>query len=229
MNASVTAKQVETANRLNNNLALLQAGSNVSIDIVTPAGQRAKFRTPLIGYLPKKYVLIQLPDSTKLGSFANFINQGASITVRGLIEGHEGSVVAFVGKVKQTLQIPSRIIVLDFPKTVTLQSLRSSLRIHTDIDVKLKVGKEYWKGVIRNLSVHGCKVMVSNGESLTLVENKGIEVIVEDFEGMSNINLSALVCNIKSQLDGISLGIKFEDRSRSSVIKLVQHAVVAEI
>ena len=163
----MSARQIDTVNRLNNNLALLQAGSNVLLDIVTPAGQRGKFRTPFIGYLPKKYVLIQLPDSAKLGSFSNFITQGASITVRGLIEGHEGSVVAFVGTVKQTLQMPSRIIVLDFPKTVTLHSLRSSLRIDADIDVKIKVDKEYWNAVITNISVHGCQITVVNGESLS--------------------------------------------------------------
>ncbi len=225
----VAARQIDTANRLNNNLALLQAGSNVSIDIVTPAGQRGKFRTPFIGYLPKKYVLIQFPDNTKLGSFSSFITQGASITVRGLIEGHEGSVVAFVGTVKQTLQIPSRIIVLDFPKTVTLQSLRASTRIDTDIDIKIKVDKEYWKAVLNNVSLHGCQITVSNGESLALAANKEIDVIIEDFQSMSNMTLPAVVCNTKSQIDGISLGVKFNERDRESVTKLVQHAVVAEL
>jgi hypothetical protein len=56
------ATNIETATRLNRNLSLLHAGSMVTIEIITPAGQRAKFRTTFIGYLPKKYVLIQFPD-----------------------------------------------------------------------------------------------------------------------------------------------------------------------
>ena len=224
----MTAKQIDTVNRLNNDLALLQAGSTVSLDIVTPAGQRGKFRTPFIGYLPKKYVMIQFPDAAKLGNFANFITPGTSITVRGLIEGHEGSVVAFVTTVTKILQAPSRIIVLEFPKTVTLQSLRSSLRIDTDIDAKIKVDNEYWKSTIRNISIHGCQISVVNGESLSLSADKNIDVIVEDFQGMNNINLSAIICNIKSQLDGVSLGVKFDLNDKDSVIRLVQHAVIAE-
>ncbi len=225
----MSAKEVNTTNRLSNHLALLLPGTMVSLDIVTPAGQRGKFRTFFIGYLPKKYVLVQFPDSNKLGNFTSFISQGTSITVRGLIEGHEGSVVAFASTVKQTVQMPSRMIVLEFPKKVTLQSLRSSLRIDVNIPVKVKIDNEYWKGIISNISVNGCQITINNGESLTLTSNKKIQIIVEDFLGLQNINLSADVCNVKSQVEGVSLGVKFVNESKENVTKLVQHAVVAEI
>lgn len=224
----MSAKEVNTIDRLSNNLALLLPGSTVSLDIVTPAGQRGKFRACFIGYFPKKYVLVQFPDSNKLGNFSNFISQGTTITVRGLIEGHEGSVVGFVSTIKQTLQLPSRMIVLEFPKKVSLQSLRSSLRIDVDISVKLKIDDEYWKGVISNISVNGCQITVNNGESLTLTSDKKIDITVESFLGMQNLNLSANVCNIKPQMEGISLGAEFLDSSKAEVIKLVQHAVVLE-
>ncbi len=45
--------KIETITRLNRNLGLLQAGSMVTIDIATPAGQKGRFRTTFIGYLPK--------------------------------------------------------------------------------------------------------------------------------------------------------------------------------
>jgi c-di-GMP-binding flagellar brake protein YcgR len=225
----VSAKEVNTTNRLSNHLALLLPGTTVSLDIVTPAGQRGKFRTCFIGYFPKKYVLVQFPDSNRLGSFTNFISQGTSITVRGLIEGHEGSVVAFASTVKQTVQIPSRMIVLEFPKRVTLQSLRSSLRIDVNIPVKLKIDNEYWKGSISNISVHGCQITINNGESLALTSDKKINIIVEDFLGLQNINLSGDVCNLKAQIAGVSLGVKFLEQSKENVTKLVQYAVVAEI
>ena len=225
----MNAKVVDTTNRLSNHLALLHPGTIVSLDIVTPAGQRGRFRALFIGYLPKKYVLVQFPDANKLGNFAQYITQGASITVRGLIEGHEGSVVAFATTVKQTLQMPSRMIVLEFPKNVTLQSLRSSLRIDVDIDVKIKIDNEYWKATISNVSVHGCQINVDNGESLALASDKSIDIIVEDFQGMQNINLAASICNIKPQINGVSLGVKFEHKSKEDVTKLVQHAVVAEL
>ena len=130
---------IDISTHTERNLALLQAGSLVTIDVVTPTGQRGKFRTTFIGYLPKQYILIQFPENNKLGKFAEYIVPGSSITVRGLIEGHEGAVVAFISTIKQTMQIPSRIIVLEFPSTVNLQNLRSSVRIATDINAKVKI------------------------------------------------------------------------------------------
>lgn len=219
--------KVEAGARLNRNLALLTPGSTVTIDISTPAGQRGKFRSIFIGYAPKQYVLIQYPDSSKLGNFARFITQGMGVTVRGLIEGHEGAVVAFVSNVKQTIQIPSRLIVLEFPREVGLQNLRSSMRIETDINAKVKIKGEYWMSVISDMSITGCQLLVTNGESLKLNADKPLEITIEDFQGLSNLKLAADICNSKIQPDGILLGVKFQDCSKAEVTKLLQQAVIS--
>ncbi len=220
--------KVNTASRLNRNLALLQAGAAVTIDIITPAGQKGKFRTIFIGYLPKQYVLIQFPDSSKLGNFSQYITQGTAITVRGLIEGHEGAVVAFVSTIKQTLQIPSRILVLEFPHSVSLQNLRSSIRIDTKINAKVKINNEYWQATISNLSISGCQLDIINGEKLILSENKTVDIIVENFQGSSNIKLSAAICNLKQQSTGLFFGVQFSSESKQQVSELLHHAITSE-
>jgi c-di-GMP-binding flagellar brake protein YcgR len=212
---------IETATRLNRNLSLLHAGSMVTIDIITPAGQRAKFRTTFIGYLPKKYVLIQFPDINKLGNFAQHITQGIGVTVRGLIEGHEGAVLAFVSTIKQTIQMPSRIIVLDFPRTVGIQNLRSSIRIDTHIQAKVKIDEDYWQTTIVNLSISGCQLNIENGEKLVLTEKKELEITIEDTEGGSNIKLNGTVCNLKQQADGLSFGVKFNTENDKEISQLL--------
>ncbi len=220
--------KIETATRLSRNLALLQAGSPVTIDITTPAGQRSKFRTIFIGYLPKQYVLIQFPEASKLGKFSQYITQGAGVTVRGLIEGHEGAVVAFITSVKQTVQIPSRIMVLEFPHTVSLQNLRSSIRIDTHIEAKVKIEQNYWQTTITNLSIKGCQLSIVNGEKLVLSEKKAIEITIEDQQGGSNIKLNGAVCNLKQQTDGLSFGVKFNDVSDELVSPLLLNTLSSE-
>ena len=190
-------KKIAMANRLDRNLGLLQSGSLITLDIATPAGQKAKFRSTFIGYMPKKYVLVQYPDANKLGNFSQYIAQGMAITVRGLIEGHEGAVVAFLSNVKQTLQIPSRIIVLDFPRSVSLQSLRSAMRIDTDIIAKINIAKEYWQATIIDISVNGCQVLITNGEPLVMHKDKTVELIIEDFQELGHLKFSAQVCSNK--------------------------------
>ena len=222
------AKSVDMNARLNRNLGLLQSGSAITIDISTPAGQKQKFRTIFVGYLPKQYVLIQFPDTSKLGKFAQYMTQGMGITVRGLIEGHEGSVVAFISNIKQTIQIPSRLIVLEFPKTVTLQNLRSSIRIDTQIKTKVNIGKEYWQATMTDLSVHGCHLDISNGDALVLADDKKIEIIIEELEALANIKLMADICNVKQHSHGVSFGVKFMPESHKQVTKLLHHTVTGE-
>ncbi len=223
---SDNAPKIEVVARLKRNLALLHPGSVVTLDMTTPAGQRGKFRSTFIGYLSKNYVLVQYPDSSKLGNFAQYIAQGMGVTVRGLIEGHEGAVVAFLSSVKQTIQIPSRIIVLEFPREVSLQNLRSSMRIETYIKAKIKIKDEYWTSVISDISVSGCQLLINNGEKLTLTDDKPVEIIIEDFQGLSNLKLVAEICNSKIQSDGVMLGVKFSESSKGEVTKLLQQAVM---
>jgi len=223
-----SSEQVDVYGRLNKNLALLQAGSVITLDITTPAGQKKKLRTTFIGYLPKQYVLIQFPEPSKLGSFAQYVKQGTSVTIRGLIEGHEGAVVAFISQIKQTLQLPSRILVIDFPKSVSLQSLRSAMRIDTKISAKIKVDDEYWVATITDLSVNGCHLDINNGESLVLADKKSVLIVIEDFQGMHNIKLDAEICNIKQQVQGVSFGVKFKPEGKKQVTDLLYQAVTVE-
>jgi hypothetical protein len=219
------ATNIDTETRLNRNLSLLHAGSVVTIEIITPAGQRAKFRTTFIGYLPKKYVLVQFPEMSKLGAFAQHISEGMGITVRGLIEGHEGAVLAFVSTIKQTIQMPSRIIVLEFPRTVGIQNLRSSIRIDTHIQAKVKIDQDYWQAIITNLSISGCQLNIENGEQLVLAEKKEIEITIEDKDGGGNIKLNGTVCNLKQQADGLSFGIKFNTENDENISQLLLNSM----
>jgi c-di-GMP-binding flagellar brake protein YcgR len=213
---------------LNQKLALINAGSNITIEICTPAGQRKKFRSVYIGSLPKQYVLIQFPDSHKLGNFGQYIVQGTSITVRGLIEGREGAIVAFLGNIKKTLLLPSRIMVLDYPTQITLQNLRSSIRIGTKITAKIKIDNQFWQTTITDLSVNGCLLYIIDGESLILNENKAVEIIVESTQGLAGVKLNANICNIKQQVQGLSFGVKFADVSKEPVSKLLHHIIMFE-
>ncbi|GHE94483.1 PilZ domain-containing protein [Thalassotalea profundi] len=220
--------KIETTERLNRNLGLLQAGSMVTIDISTPAGQKVKFRTVFIGYLPKKYVLIQMPDNNRIGNFSRFITQGTAVTVRGLIEGHEGSVAAFVSSIKQTLQLPSRIMVLDFPQTVSVQSLRTAIRIDTEIPAKVKIAQEYWQALITDISISGCQILIQNGDSITMAKGDSLHMIIEDFLDKENLILDSTICSIKSSNEDLSLGVKFQPEIRENVIKLINQVIIDE-
>ena len=219
---------VDIGNSLSRNLSLLQSGSVVTLDVSTSTGQRRKFRSTFVGYLLNQYILIQFPESGKAGDFSNFITQGTGVTVRGLVEGHEASVVAFVSTIKQTLQIPSRLIVLDFPNLVNIINLRSSVRIETLIDSRVKVGQEYWPSTITDLSINGCHLAINDDGVIDLACHQTVEVIIENFAGLQNIKVQGVICNNKQEASGVSFGVKFLPESKKAVTSLLHHAVTLE-
>lgn len=216
---------METSELLSRNLSLFQVGSMISIEIATPAGKKCKFRTCFIGYFPKNYILIQYPDNSKVNAFSQYIVPGLSVTVRGLVEGSEGAVVAFVSNVRQTLQVPSKLIVLEFPYKVLVQSLRSNIRIDTDFDAKIGVNKEFYQSVLSDLSITGCQVLVHNALSLMMADEKEVEITVENVTEAENIKLIGEIRNTKKQGDDVSLGVYFSNEVKDQVLKLIEYAV----
>lgn len=221
--------QIETSERLNRNLSLLQPGSAITMDITTPAGKKGKFRSVFVGYVPKNYILIQFPDVTKLGSFGQYIKQGLAVTIRGLIESNEGAVVAFVTSVRQTLQIPSKLIVLEFPHKVTLQKLRSNTRIDTNIEAKIGVGGKYFNALINDLSISGSQIIVHNVETLMMANDKPIDVVIENYHAGDNLKLNGTIRNVKKQMNDVSLGVHFADDMKDKVLKLIEHSLISDI
>ncbi len=221
-------KQMATVSRLARNLGLLQAGSTITLDVLTPAGQKAKYRTIFIGYLPKKYVLIQYPDLNKVGSFAVHIKQGIKVAVRGLIEGHEGAVVAFASVIKQTVQNPSRMIVLDFPTEVGLQSLRNCIRIDTEIKAAVIINDEKWRALITDLSISGCQLHIDNGEQLALTNETTIKLFIENYQELSMLKFTVDICNIKQLPNAISMGVRFTEESKTQIEKLLLSTMSSE-
>jgi len=221
-------KQVTTVDRLARNLGLLQAGSTVTLDILTPAGQKGRYRTIFIGYLPQKYVLVQYPDLNKVGSFAVHIKSGVKATVRGIVEGHEGAVVAFASKIKQTLANPSRMLALEFPAEVGLQSLRNCVRIDTEIKASVVVNNEKWRALITDLSISGCQLYIENGEQLSLVNEGKLQLFIENHHELGSLQFEVNVCNVKQLANAVSIGVSFAFDSKDQVEKLLLSTMANE-
>jgi hypothetical protein len=102
------------------------------------------------------------------------------------------------------------------------------MRIDTNIVAKVKVKKDYWKALMINISINGCQLIVNNGESLAFIKDEKVDVIVENFQGLKNVNLIANVRSTKAQPGGISLGVEFCETSKECITQLIQHAVIME-
>ncbi|MDO6610144.1 PilZ domain-containing protein [Shewanella sp. 1_MG-2023] len=220
-------KQITSKDGLSKEFKYLLAGTSVNIDIVSPAGQKGRFRTIFIGYLPEQFILIQFPDSNKLGNFGQYFVQGSEVIVRGLVEGHEASVIAFSSTIKQTLSTPTRMMALNFPDKMIIHNLRSTKRVLTELTASIKIKEESWGAQLTDVSLTGCHVEVSEGGQDELVEGETINIYV-DGDDEPQISLIARICNAKTSEEGIKLGCQFISEQDKQVEKLVHIALLAE-
>lgn len=198
----------------------LCAGTSVNIDITTPAGQVGRFRSIFVGYFPDKYILIEHPDSNKLGKYEQYITQDSQITVRALVEGHEASAIAFISSVKQTLSLPSRLIALNFPRDMIVHNLRSTKRIQTEIPAKITLDKKQWSALMTDFSLTGCHMHVLQGGYNYIKEDQKINIVLDN-KDESELALEAIVCNVKRVAKGIKFGCKFAEEQGDKVQKIL--------
>ncbi|WP_394129429.1 flagellar brake protein [Shewanella maritima] len=222
----MATKRVNTQNGLSKEFNFL-AGTPINIDIVTPAGQKGRFRTTFIGYLPGEFVLIQFPDLNKLGSYAQYFVNGTELTVRGLIEGHEASVIAFVSTIKQTLTVPTRMVALNFPKELTVHNLRATKRVLTELPTTVSLEPQQWSALMSDISLMGCHLIVNKCSDEDIEEGAKITITVKDNDE-NNISITAVVCNKKSKGTNIEFGCQFTEQQDDKIEKMIHMALLVE-
>lgn len=208
-------------------LAKLVPSSTLVLELTTPAGQSAKFKSHYIGYVPEQFILLQHPDpANKAGKFTSYLQKCTHITIRGVIEGHEGLIIAFQTQVKSIVTAPTRMLVLAVPVKMAVQYLRKVTRFDTDISVETKIKNQPVSGIMENLSPLGCLLNLQGvPESLSLKEGTEILIKVDDQRFAKPTKATGEICNVKKHHLGHHLGIKFGDRSRDAVLTLINQTL----
>jgi len=191
-------------------LSMLVSGSSIMVELSILSTKKIKFKSVFVGFLPNQFILIQLPKLGKDSELSAYIKQGVACTIRGLVEGKEGTVIAFITSIEQIIKIPAKMLVLNIPKQVAIQSLRKRTRIETQLNFVSVLNENTIKGIIINLSIDGCLLKVQRDEQLNIVEGDKLSFSIPDksFEEFSAIE--GKVCNIKTTNKIHKVGIKFE-------------------
>ena len=207
----------------------LLAGTPVNIDISTPTGELGRFRTTFIGYLPQQFILIQSPESTKLGKHEQYIVKNVPITVRGLVEGHEASVIAFQTTLKQTLSTPTKILVLNFPETMVIHNLRSTKRVLTELACTVSTNGQEYEAVMTDVSLSGCHINLANGGTDNITEDTLVTAkFCENDAEEPTLTLSCKVCNLKPFKQGVEFGVAFAAEQDPTIESIIRLALFSE-
>ena len=207
-------------------LSKLPSGSMVIVEVITPAGQKVKFKSCFIGFMPDKFVLIQTPDLNKNRKLASVLLDSSKCTLRGLSEGQEGAVVAFNSVIKSSVRVPGPMMVLQIPETVAIQPLRKVNRIDTSIEVDIQIDKYHWQGTIDNISSHGCLLRFNKTQNIDIEQTNQVELTITDSQYNDVDDLNATICNIKNLKTSVSIGVEFCKQSKRSATRLLNQVLL---
>lgn len=202
-------------------LSMLTPGSAIIVEVSIPPSKKIKFKSVFVGFLPKHFMLIQLPDLNRHTELTGNINQGVACTVRSIVEKHEGAVVAFVTSIERTITVPAKMIVLNIPQQVAVRPLRKETRIDTQLNIEASVNNSLFKGIMVNLSLEGCLLSAKKEENVVITKDDTITLAITD-KALSDItSIKGIVCNVKSSPTIDYFGVKFEDESYDVIKNLL--------
>ncbi len=202
-------------------LSMLTPGSSIIVEVSIPPSKKVKFKSIFVGFLPNKFMLIQLPDLNRNAELVGNVKQGVACTVRSIVEKHEGSIVAFVTSIESTINIPAKMIVLNIPQKVVVQALRKGTRIDTQLNFEAIVNNTSFKGVMVNLSLEGCLLSTQKEEKVIINKDDNITLSITDIALNDVTSIKGVVCNLKSSLNFDYAGIKFDDKSEDIIKSLL--------
>jgi c-di-GMP-binding flagellar brake protein YcgR len=194
-------------------LSVLTPGSPILVEVSIPPSHKIRFKSIFIGFLPKHFMLIQLPDFSRNVELAGNVKQGVACTVRSIVEQHEGAIVAFVTSIERTINIPAKMIILNIPQKVVVRTLRKETRIETQLNFEATVNNSSFKGVMENLSLDGCLLNIKKGKTVVINKDDNITLSITDTALREVTSIKGIVCNLKSSLHIDYFGIKFEEES----------------
>ncbi|MEZ9540030.1 PilZ domain-containing protein [Shewanella sp. 10N.286.51.B8] len=184
-----------------------------------------------IGYLPQQYLFIQYPNADKIGKFCQFFVKDVPVTVRGLIEGHEASVIAFQATIKQTLSTPVKMLVLNFPDIMVIHNLRSAKRVLTELPCKVTFKDQQLEATMTDVRLSDCHINIINGGLDTLAASSTITVTINDDDNEDKeacLSVTCKICNLKPFVRGVEFGGEFEADQASIIESIIHMALLSE-
>lgn len=109
----------------------------------------------VIGYVPEKTLIIYLPETNR--TVGNPFLEGEQLLVR-FFNGQ--CIFSFNVFVEHVAKLPFKYIHLSFPKHISGQTIRKSIRIKSDIETKITLNGQSYDGNITNLSATGAEVAI---------------------------------------------------------------------
>jgi hypothetical protein len=186
----------------------------VACIVTTPTGKVLKCRTKYVGLHSNNVLLLEMPTVTAK-EMSLFMQRGYSIKACVISSKGEGARVYFKSKIEYVLNGgDTELLLISVPKsTQVVVGLRASARLEISLDGILSPNKHKYPCQIRDISQHGCLIVVDRTKTnyrLGSVIELTIDANNAESEGKV---LTAIVKNVSKTSHYHKYGVQFDNNS----------------
>jgi c-di-GMP-binding flagellar brake protein YcgR len=202
----------------------LLPGKLIDLQFNMPVLVRLKFT--LVGYDIGNYIVLKLPTTVNASEYRDVLTSGNIAIVRYIVEGDKGECVAFSTTIKSIIQVPEKLIFLEYPTQVENRQLRNKQRLKTHIPAQISQRKTdvttaTISGAIVDISLEGCQFVFKPTSSEKQVKKVKIIMAINSANNGQPIVINAIVRNSRYQRGKIFVGVQFEPKDKQLIQNLL--------
>lgn len=175
--------------------------------------------TTLVGMESGKFLILQAPA---LKQIENLVPEGSRIIARYILSG---TVYGFKSTVLGHTLHPLRLLFLSYPESIEDKNLRKSPRIECFLPVEARLADQTYLGVLTDLSLGGCKLVMKKANNASLPDSPINEKILIQTQLLGENKVETFQGSIRSaslEEGKVVLGIQFKNLSDEALKGLDQ-------
>ena len=194
-----------------NALEMLEHGTEMTINVVTPVGISCRYQTKFIGVHSGTLLLIEIPRISR-DEYNLFFREGFWMTIRTIATRGEGATLTFKAQIENVVDSPIAFCTVTSPRTMQLAPLRAEARFDVNLTAKLYRDTQQVECEIRDLSREGCAFIVPLLSPSFKTGNKvSLELTCEISADTSLGLLQGTICNSQRTKQYTKYGLRFDE------------------
>ncbi|CAM4173091.1 flagellar brake protein [Vibrio agarivorans] len=197
-------------------LAMVEHGSEMTINITTPVGTTFRISANFIGTHSDTMVMIEPPVMSE-DDLANYFQEGFWVNVRAISPRGEGAVVHFRAQIEHVIHDPLPYIAMSVPRTMKVQQLRKEPRYDVNLVGRVRSENQQAECEVRDLSKGGCRFITTPlARPYQVGDSVEITFLMPQGKQKQFAPLYGRVCNLQRSSFHARYGVQFDDKGREN-------------
>lgn len=202
-------------------LALIEHGSDLTLNMQTPVGTKFVCHTNLVGVHSNNYFITHIPQ-VSAQDMEYYFQAGFWSNIRAISPRGEGAIVVFRSQLLHVIKEPVAMALFSIPTTMQVTQLRKEPRFDVNLLGKVLSGSTRVDCEIRDISRNGCRFVTSPLCKAYQVDDcVSIRLQIADDEGLNLGDLEGRICNVQSSTHYARYGLEFTETGRGNAGQLL--------